>query len=242
MTTQNQGTPYLSIIIPAYNEKDRIIPTLNQVFNFISARNVHAEVIVVDDGSTDETRSHIEKAFPTVNYLSVYSLPKNRGKGYAVKTGIQKSRGQYILFMDADSSTPITEFSELEPLLQNHDIVIGSRIKDATHDMKKPWHRKVITAVGRKVIHNFLIKDIKDTQCGFKLFRREAALEIAEQQTIDRFGFDVEILILAQKRNYKIAEVPVVWVHSSGSRFHPFWDTLRTAWDILKIKFNTSIH
>lgn len=233
-------TPHLSIIIPAYNEQDRIIPTLKEIFDFISNKNVDAEVIVVDDGSTDATRIRIEQAFPTLQNLTVHSLPKNRGKGYAVKTGMQMSKGASILFMDADSSTPITEYSKLEPLLQNHDIVIGSRIKDTNHDTRKPWYRKIITVVGRKVIHYLLIKNIKDTQCGFKLFRREVAMEIAKRQTIDRFGFDVEILIMAQKLNYRIAEVPVLWIHSTGSRFHPFWDTIRTAIEILKIKFITS--
>jgi dolichyl-phosphate beta-glucosyltransferase len=232
------SAPLFSIIIPVYNEENRIVPTLNEVFHFLKNRNIPAEVIIINDGSNDSTVEIIKKTFPAVVNLFIHSLPVNMGKGFAIKTGIEKSIGQVILFMDADSSTPITEFSKLEPYLKTYDIVIGSRIKDPAYerDSRKPWYRKVITYIGRKVIHYLIIKNINDTQCGFKLFRHDVAKELARRQTIHRFGFDVELLLEAQRLGYTIKEVPVQWQHSHGSRFHPFIDTIRTAWEIIKIK------
>jgi dolichyl-phosphate beta-glucosyltransferase len=225
--------PALSIVIPAYNEQDRILPTLTGVLSYIKKKDISAEVIVVDDGSTDGTSAVIENLAKTEPSLSLIRLKRNRGKGFAVKTGILHSEGDLILFMDADESTPVTELPKLLPYVQKYDIVIGSRISiSATNS---PLYRKIISRLGRSIISGLLSLPITDTQCGFKILKAKPAQLLAQQLKIERFGFDVELLARAIRQHYHIKEVPVLWNHRNKSSVRPIVDSVKTFLEILRI-------
>lgn len=231
---------YLSIIIPAYNEEKRLPGTLESIAEYLKQIDKEIEVIVVDDGSSDNTTKVAEKMKSDIKNLKVINYGENRGKGYAVKTGMLAAKGDYTLFMDADNATPITEIEKLWPFASGFEVVIGSRhLKTSNVVIKQPWYRILISRLGNFVIQALLIKGIKDTQCGFKLFSKKAAKEIYSRQKIDRWGFDMEILAIAQKiLGYKIKEVPVSWYNSPDSRLRPIRDGFRTLRELIKIKIN----
>lgn len=171
--------------------------------------------------------------------MQLLCLKKNRGKGFAVKQGILNSHGQYILFTDADNSTPIEEFFKLHSFLKDYEVVIGSRfIHGSTIKRKQPFYRIFLGRLGNRIIRFFLIDGISDTQCGFKAFQHEPAKEIFRRMRIEGFGFDMELLTIAKSLNYTIKEVPVSWYDSSDSRFRPLKDTFRTLREFICIKFN----
>lgn len=211
----------LSIIIPAYNEEKRLGKTLEEVRTFL--KNHDSEIIVVDDGSTDGTSA-----------FSLISYPVNMGKGYAIKKGVEAAAGDLILFMDADNATPI---GELEKLLKvDADIVIGSRyLPESAIEKKQPLFRVLIGRLGNLIIRLLVVKNVKDTQCGFKLFKKNVAKELFSELQTDRFGFDIEILGRAQKKGYRIVEVPVTWLHNDNSRVRPIRDAFKTLADLIKI-------
>lgn len=231
----------LSIIIPAYNEENRIKSTLLVINQYIEEKNLNAEIIVVNDGSNDSTNKVVENFQEKHAKIFLIDLAKNYGKGFAIKKGIEASRGKYILFADADNSTPIEEFEKLHAaLLQNNaQIAVGSRyLRDDSVKIKQPLYRIMLGRVGNLLIRTFLIDGIKDTQCGFKLFEHKAARNIFAMQKVKRFGFDMEALAVAKNLGYKIIEIPVSWFNSAESRFRPIKDALITLKDLVYIKLN----
>lgn len=247
-----------SIIIPAYNEARRIRKTLEAVYGYFAKLDHAVEVLVVDDGSRDDTvqmvletcarlaavqaedKKHMDAAgvhSDSFVHGSCIQLARNYGKGRAVRTGVLKSRGRYVLYMDADGATPITEFDRLVPELEFHDVVIGSRKMGAEITAPQPWYRKLIGHVGHAMTVA-LAPGVRDTQCGFKLLKAEAAYELFNAMTVDRFGFDIELLMLAKRFEYKLAEVPVIWSHIGESNVRPFTDSVLTFKDVLSIYFN----
>lgn len=231
----------LSIIIPAYNEENRIKNTLLAIKDYLENNNLNAEIIVVNDGSTDQTLKIIEDYKEKIPNMKQISYDKNQGKGFAVKSGVEASRGKYILFTDADNSTPIEEFEKLfqKMKLAGAKIAIGSRyLHGSDVKIKQPYYRIAIGRIGNLLIRLFLIDGVQDTQCGFKLFEHKAAREIFSFQKIKRFGFDIEALVVAENLGYPVVEVPVSWFNSSESRVRPIRDAFRTFRDLVHIKLN----
>lgn len=230
---------FLSIIIPAYNEQKRLKDTLDKVYSYLGVQKYQWEVIVVDDGSCDKTQEAILNSdLNSGGKLLLLKNERNKGKGFSVKKGILAAKGEYILFSDADLSTPIEEFDELFLHIQSgYDIVIGSRsIQGAQVRVHQPFYREMMGKFFNFLVQLFTLKGIIDTQCGFKVFRANVAKAIAKQLTIDGFAFDVEMLYLAQKKNYKIKEVPVIWLNSPTSKVNPIFDSWKMFIDLLSIK------
>lgn len=227
----------LSVIIPAWNEEQRIATTLKDVTTHLNKQKYDYEILVVDDGSTDKTASVVSSLrLPRVRVLR---HKRNQGKGSAVRTGMLAASGDLLLFTDADHSTPIQELDKFLTYTDKYDIVIASRsIKGAELEVKQPWYRMLIGKIFNKVVRLFTVRGIIDTQCGFKLFTRKAAHDIFPRQTIKRWGFDVEVLFLARKFGYSIIELPVRWRNRSESRVDPVWDSLRMLKEILQIRWN----
>jgi dolichyl-phosphate beta-glucosyltransferase len=231
---------WLSIVIPAYNEAQRIGNTLHQILTYLAQQPYTAEIIVVDDGSEDAT-AHIVASFSCHN-APVFLLQnsQNRGKGFSVRQGFLHARGAYLLFSDADLSTPIEEVEKLcEALSEPYDIAIASRaMPDSRVERHQPWYRENMGRLFNVLVRALGLSEMRDTQCGFKCFTREAALDICHCMTRKRFGFDVEMLYLARKRGYRVREVPVVWRNSPHSRVHALRDSVSMAGDLLQIRWN----
>ena len=228
----------ISIIIPAKDEQERLPGFLKAVIDYCRAFPHSSEIIVVDDGSQDHTASEalaFQKNFPA---LKVISLERNHGKGYAVKQGFMAAQGDVVLFLDADGSTGPDEIGRhLHFLEEGYDIVIGSRaLADGQSMVKAKAYRKWIGNVFNFLVSRLLIKGIKDTQCGFKMFRKAAAKDIFSKIHLEGFGFDLEVLCLAQKNNYRIKEVPVTWTHVEGSKVSILRDSLKMFANILQIR------
>ncbi len=231
--------PTLSIIIPAYNEAHRLPDTLHAVRQYLTHRGILAEVIVVDDGSTDDTAAIAAHMAGYIADLRVIRLAKNSGKGRAVQAGMLASRGDYALFMDADHSTPINEVDALLPYADTHDVIIGSRhLPDSEIVIKQPWYRVLVSRLGNAAIRLLLVRGIHDTQCGFKLFRRAAYIDIFTRQRTTGFGFDIEILSIARQLGYRVKEVPVSWYNSPESKVRPLADAWRTLKELLRITYH----
>lgn len=232
----------ISVVIPAYNEEREILSVVMSVADYLSRRFAHAEIIVVDDGSRDRTAEQLKQLSSTLPMVHVITHEINCGKGASVRDGIIAARGALILFIDADGSTPIEELDHCLPLLtQGIDIVIGSRyLKDSAVIRKQPWYRVLIGRIGNLIIQLVLLEHISDTQCGFKVFTHEAAYALFSKQRINGWGFDTEILTLAQHMGFTIKEVPVRWHDSSArkSRFRPIKDAHRTLRELFRIKYN----
>ncbi|MFA5076550.1 MAG: dolichyl-phosphate beta-glucosyltransferase [Patescibacteria group bacterium] len=223
----------ISVVIPCYNESTVINQTLDRIATFFANQNLDYEIIVVDDGSTDQTLKIL------INRAEIKLLTNNhnKGKGYTVKIGCQAASGEIILFTDADLSTPIEEFNKLKKYLNEFDIVIGSRaLPDSNVVIKQPWYKRNLGILGNKLIQLILGLGIKDTQCGFKIFKRDV-LDIFNQQTIDRWGFDFELLYLAEKKGYKIKEVGVRWLNDPDTKVKAK-DYFKTLVEVLKVRIN----
>jgi dolichyl-phosphate beta-glucosyltransferase len=230
----------LSIVIPAFNEKERLPASLGAISAYLAARPSapHVEVIVVDDGSFDATATRAEEAGHRHGLdLRVVRLPKNRGKGFAVRTGCLEAAGRLVLVSDADFSTPIYEWEKLAAA--NAPVAIGSRAMDESLvKERQSLGRQAMGKLFNRIVRLLLVPGIRDTHCGFKLFTREAARAIFSRAKVDRFAYDVEALLLARQLGYAIAEVPVLWFNSADSRVTLFGGA-QAYWDVLKIRFTT---
>jgi dolichyl-phosphate beta-glucosyltransferase len=235
-----QAYPYfLSVVIPAYNEQARIVPTLNAVIDYLETRNLNSEIVVVDDGSTDCTSELCRQFFQSRENCRIIRSPVNRGKGFAVKLGIQNADGEYILFTDADNSTPIEELDKFLPHLSTRRVLIGSRyLQPDLVERRQPPYRVFISRAANLLIRSFVVDGVKDTQCGFKAFHHEIGETLSRVQRINRFAFDIEFLSLAQLSGLEIKEIPIRWLNSSSSRIRPIRDTIRTFGDLVRIKMN----
>jgi dolichyl-phosphate beta-glucosyltransferase len=229
----------ISIIVAAYNEEKRILPSLFAIRDYCTANSIDHELIVVDDGSTDDTRRVTSEKIPQIPQLKVLGYETNMGKGYALRTGVLSSKGDFVLLSDADLSTPIEELSKLLHLLHNNvcDIAIGSRALALSQILKKqPWWRQSMGKLFNKIVKSLLIGDFNDTQCGFKLFTGESARKLFKEAQVNRFAYDVEILALAKKNGYRIREVPIIWVNSPQSKVNPLTDSTQMFFDLLRIR------
>lgn len=231
----------LSIVIPAYNEERRLPQTLDSIFSYLRSQPYRAEIIVVDDGSTDATSEVARAAGNAHPELRLLSNEGNRGKGFSVRHGMLEARGEIALFTDADLSTPIEETAKLLAVIleQGYEGAIGSRAVDRSLIQ---IHQSVIREQAG-ILFNRLVRWImgikfSDTQCGFKAFRRERTRIIFEQQRVERFGFDPEILFLAKRNGLRVAEVPVRWSHDAGTKVNVATDGITMLMELLLIRWN----
>lgn len=233
-----QQEPLLSIVIPAYNEEERILPTLGAIASYVSDLDISWELIVADDGSRDKTVALVEG----LNFVNLHLLKaeKNGGKGSAVHRGMLAARGRYILFADADNSTPIEEIRNLLVKVRDegYDIAIGSRATAGAEEGHKSFLRHLLSGGLRWIVRNVFRIGVRDTQCGFKMYTREAAHRLHQAQTIMGFSFDLEILYLAAKWHYRVAEVPVNWIDAPGSKVDTTKEVRRFLRDLFRIKWN----
>lgn len=237
-TTPIEGELHLSIVIPAYNEAVRIVPTIGAIASHVSSLGYPWELIIADDGSTDDTVKLVQElGFANINLLIA---PKNGGKGSAVQRGMLAARGRYVLFDDADNSTPIEELTRVLSKLENegYDVAVGSRAAAGAEEAKRSILRRLMSGTLRWIVQHIFRIGVQDTQCGFKMFTREAAHQLYQAQTIMGFSFDLEILYLANKFGYHIAEVPVAWVDSPGSKVDTTKEAQRFLRDLTRIKLN----
>jgi glycosyltransferase involved in cell wall biosynthesis len=241
--------PFLSVVVPAYNEEQRLPGTLTDILTYLARQPYRSEVIVADDGSTDATAALVERLMarrPTVRLLRL----DHRGKGYAVRKGILAAHGAYVLFSDADLAVPIEEWEKVERAFdEGFDVVIGSREGLGARRQGEPRYRHFMGRVFNLIVRTVAVGGIQDTQCGFKAFRAAAAQDIFKQ--VQLYGdsapqvrgaavtaFDVEVLFLARRRGYRIREVPVLWRYGTETKVDPLRDSLRNLRDVLAVRWN----
>jgi dolichyl-phosphate beta-glucosyltransferase len=237
----NSPTLDLSIVIPAYNEEGRLPKTLDCVVAYLQTRPDRSEIIVVDDGSSDRTAKVVKTYQEKYSAVRLVSNKQNRGKGFSVRHGMLEARGEISLFTDADLSTPMVEADKLIGALRERgfDAAIGSRAVDRS---LIEVHQSVIREQAG-IFFNYMVRwimgiEFSDTQCGFKAFRRERTRIIFEQQRIERFGFDPEILFLAKRNGLRVAEIPVRWSHDSATKVNVVADGVRMLLELLLIRWN----
>lgn len=229
--------PFLSIIIPLYNEVTRL-KNLIKVYDFFESNNINYEIILVNDGSNDKTLSYLKK-FPKKYKYRLVSYKVNMGKGYAIKEGMLAANGKFRLFTDIDLSTPIEEFNKFIPYLNKYDLIIGSRkTKGSTLKKRQPLIRESLGKVFTLVSQTILNLETSDFTCGFKCFSQKAAIEIFNKQTVNRWGFDSEILFLAKKLRFKTKEVPVTWFDDPRSKVKFPQAIISSIADLIKIRLN----
>ena len=212
--------PYLSVIIPCYNEEKVIARNLVEIDKYLGGKKITYEILVTVDGSPDGTADLVRSYLPEVNNLQIIENPENRGKGYAVRQGLLKATGELRLFLDADGSTSITHLETFLPeFAKGYDVVIGSRrLKGAHIQVHQPRYREIMGNMGNWLIRMVLgLWDYGDTQCGFKMLTAKAAQELASRMVVDRFGFDFELIALAQRAGFATKQMPVRWVNWTES-------------------------
>ncbi|MEX0870098.1 MAG: dolichyl-phosphate beta-glucosyltransferase [Candidatus Spechtbacterales bacterium] len=231
----------LSVIIPAYNESKRIGETLLDIDKYLSRQDYSYEILVVNDGSTDNTVEVVTSYKKLVSNLSVINNSENHGKGYVVRKGMLEAQGEYRLFTDADGSTSIDHLEKIWPLAEDHDVVIGSRdsrdAKGAKQAVPQPLMKRLLGDVGNILIQIFGVRGVWDTQNGFKVFKSEAAQIIFSKTVINGWGFDIEALALARKLKYKIGIIPVYWVNDPESHV-TLGGYIKTFVELFKIRLN----
>ena len=233
------GAPRLSIVIPSYNEELRLPGSLEKIAAYIREKEPNTEVIVVDDGSTDRTAAVAQSWRDRIPQLRVVSNGVNRGKGFSVRHGSLEARGDIVLFTDADLSSPIEEGEKLLAALATHDVAIGSRAVDRSLiEVHESFFREFAGIIFNRIVRITLRLPFVDTQCGFKAFHRERCRVLFEQQTIERFGFDPELLYLARHHGLSIVEVPVRWAHSPATKVNMLRDSVQMFLDVFIIRWN----
>ena len=223
--------PFLSVIVPAYNEERRIVPTLEKLVGYLTSCPFRWEVLVVDNGSDDETAAVVETWASEVQQVRLESLP-TAGKGLAVRHGMLQATGEYRFMCDADMSMPVEHLDEfLQRMTEGYDIVIGSRQTEGARRFGEPYIRHLMGRVFNRVVRLVAVGGFEDTQCGFKMFRGEVADEIFPKQRATGFGFDVEVLFIAKLRGASILEMPIDWHHEPSSKISPVLDSVRMVMD-----------
>jgi dolichyl-phosphate beta-glucosyltransferase len=233
----NETSVELSVVIPSYNEEKRLEPGLRQALEYLARRGSSYELLVVDDGSRDAT-AQVAAGFAGQG-VRVLRHERNRGKGAAVKTGVLASRGRKVLVSDADFSTPIEELEKLERHLQNGTpLVIGSRgLAESQVEKRQPFYREMMGRTFNCIIRLLGVRGFRDTQCGFKLAQGDVGRRLCSELTVDGFAYDVELLWLARRRGYRVAEVGVVWINSPDSRVDPIRSSFAMLRDVLLMRF-----
>jgi dolichyl-phosphate beta-glucosyltransferase len=233
--------PAVSVVVPAYNEERRIERMLVEALAYVRQRGLATEILVVDDGSRDHTSGVVGRLARARPELRLIRLAQNHGKGYAVRTGVVNAVGDSVLLADADGATPIAELERLEhALASGHDVAVGSRAvsRDAGVHVERRWYRHVMGRTFHRLVETLAVKGVRDTQCGFKLFRGVVAHDLFSRMRMAGFSFDVEVLLMAQRRGYRIVEVPINWVHQPGSKVNMVRDSIRMAADLIAIRAN----
>jgi len=231
----------LSIVIPAFNEEGRLPRTLDSIFSYVQSRRYRTEIIVVDDGSSDRTSEIVNSCRKEHSEIRLVSNAGNRGKGFSVRHGIREALGEITLFTDADLSTPIEEADKLLAAIQEQgfDAAIGSRAMDRSLiQVHQSAVREMAGIFFNRMVQWILGIEFSDTQCGFKAFRRERSRIIFEQQRIESFGFDPEILFLAKRNGLRVAEIPVRWSHDAASKVNVVADGMRMFLELILIRWN----
>jgi dolichyl-phosphate beta-glucosyltransferase len=230
----------LSIVVPCYNEEERLPHTVEQIERYLNGKNVEYELILVDDGSADGTRMVMDAAAARNRLVRLEALPRNRGKGRALAEGVAVAKGSEILVTDADLSTPIEELPKLQAELEKGaGVAIASRaLRDSRVEVSQPIYRVLMGKAFNLLVQAVLLPGIWDTQCGFKLFRADVAHEAFAELTTDGFGYDPEVLYRAKKRGVRIAEVPVVWRNSAPTKVSPIKSSLDMFGHVLRIRFS----
>ena len=240
MTPSSTYAPYLSVIIPAYNEARRLPLFLSRIIAYLDQHGRSYEVLVVDDGSRDQTATAFEQIAQHCPHVRLIQLSCNMGKGAAVRRGIQAARGTFQLFADADGATPIEELARLEAAIAaGADLAIGSRAlacQNPDFTVQARWHRSVLGSLFNYLVQHLGIEDIADTQCGFKIFRRSVAQDLFSVACVDGYAFDLELLYIARQRGYRIAEVPINWTDQPGSKVRPWRDGTVMLRELLAIR------
>jgi dolichyl-phosphate beta-glucosyltransferase len=238
---QDPKSKIASLVIPAYNEAGRIEECIRGVAEWLRSAPGGSpwEVLLVDDGSTDDTvRRARERAKAEGLAVRVLAYPENRGKGAAIRTGVLASTGDPLLVSDVDLSTPLSEYDKLAERLPSQAIAIGSRaLQQDLVRKRQAFYRVLLGRAGNRLIQLLAVPGIRDTQCGFKLFRGDVARELFGEARIERFAWDVEILYLARRRGLAIAEVPVLWFNSPESKVRVVRDAIQTLWDVSRIRW-----
>lgn len=230
--------PNLAVVIPAYNEEQRITRTLERVRDYLASQAYTSVVLVVSDGSTDNTNMLVREFASNHPEFSLHDYSPNRGKGYAVRTGMLLAEASFVLFSDADLAAPIEEIEKLFPQIEaGADIAIGSRpLKESNLAVRQPLYRELAGRTFNGLVQVLAIRGIKDTQCGFKLFRQAVARDVFSRCKLDRFGFDFEALMIARDLDYKIKEVPITWSHQEGSKVNLVRDGSRMILDLIRLR------
>lgn len=235
ITTASQPAYELSVVIPAFNEATRIGATLESVLDYRDRHGLNWEIVVVDDGSRDATTEIVEGVSGVG--VRLIRLPRNQGKGAALRAGVLASQGRWVLLTDADLSTPIDEVERLQSLAVEADLVFGSRAVDGARiELRQPLYREWMGRTFNLVLRMLGLTTLHDTQCGFKLIRGDVARDLFRRMTIARFAYDVELAWLARRHGYRVLEVGVVWRNSPVSRVRAVRDAARMFWDILRIR------
>ena len=235
--TPGPDIPFLSIVIPAFNEEARILNTLREVVAYLAGQDFPWEVVIADDGSSDATNAISAQFAGDTPNVRVLSLP-HRGKGWAVRQGMLAARGKYRFLCDADLSMPIDQVKRfVPPELEEVDLAIGSREAAGSRRIGEPSGRHVIGRVYNNLVKTLAVPGLNDTQCGFKCFRGEIVPQLFERQTVDGFAFDVELLVLASKNGLRVHEVGIDWYYREHSKVRLLRDSLAMTWDLLKIRW-----